>query len=312
MKLNTEVKRLKYPSLTNHYVVGKNRVLRGALDKLWYQTEKIHGANASFAYDGENVTINSRRAKLGDNDFVGMFSELKHELENESFVSMLKKLKTDKVEVVYVFGEVFGAGVQNMKYDLNVNRQKGFKVFNVILKLTDEEDLLVLGMRDLQSVVPQEYLCAVRKVDTLRNLLEQELEVDSEYGGSREGNVYKLYDSYLYDNTNDTYMGVKHKHEIFAEVRPVKVDSRTPEERKLSDDVARYVTEARLVNVLSHGGFELTKSNVGNIIKGMQEDILNEYLRENPEADKADVQFAVRRSGSKIGPLVVSLIEQAG
>lgn len=311
MKLNTEVKRLKYPSLTNHYAVGKNRVLRGALDKLWYQTEKIHGANASFAYDGENVTINSRRAKLGDNDLVGMFSNLKHELENESFVSMLKELKTDKVEVVYVFGEVFGTGVQNMKYDLNTNRQKGFKVFNVILKLTDEEDLLVLGMRDLQSVVPQEYLCAVRKVDTLRNLLKQELEVDSEYGGNREGNVYKLYDSYLYDNTNDTYMGVKHKHEAFAEVRPVKVDSRSPEEVKLADDVARYVTEARLVNVLSHGGFELTKSNVGNVVKAMQEDILNEYLRENPEADKDAVQFAVRRSGSKVGSLVVSLIEQA-
>jgi hypothetical protein len=47
------MKFLKYPSLTNHYVVPKSNFLTNLLDKTFYSTEKIHGANISIiVYSG--------------------------------------------------------------------------------------------------------------------------------------------------------------------------------------------------------------------------------------------------------------------
>ena len=43
----------KYPSLVNHYAIGRENRIVQRLDELWTATEKIHGANASYIIDKE-------------------------------------------------------------------------------------------------------------------------------------------------------------------------------------------------------------------------------------------------------------------
>ena len=43
----------KYPSLVNHYAIGRENRIVQRLDELWIATEKIHGANASYIIDKE-------------------------------------------------------------------------------------------------------------------------------------------------------------------------------------------------------------------------------------------------------------------
>ena len=66
------------------------------------------------------------------------------------------------------------------------------------------------------------------------------------------------------------------------------------------DKVSAYVAERRLDNILSHGDISLEPKNIGLLIKEMNKDINEEYLKENPDTDQALLGQALRRLNKNI------------
>lgn len=60
---------LKYPSLVNHYAIGKSNRLVNRFDNiLWYASEKIHGANASYALSATGEEYFAKRSGIINKD----------------------------------------------------------------------------------------------------------------------------------------------------------------------------------------------------------------------------------------------------
>ena len=94
--------------------------------------------------------------------------------------------------------------------------------------------------------------------------------------------------------------------------KPRKKKKRTkvanPELIELTDKVSDYVTERRLDNILSHGDISLEPKNIGLLIKEMNKDISEEYLKENPDTDQYLLGQALRRLNKDIALTVKNRI----
>lgn len=311
------MKHLKYPSIINHYAVTKSRNTMRLIDELWYSTEKIHGTNAviavtkdSFKYGGRNVWADNPKSneKLVA-DFI---------TDDHPIVQTLRKLVDNTVRTVYAYGELYGAGIQQMEYDVNKAGTRDLRLFNVILHMKDDTFKLVPRSK-LDELFESKYLTRVLEVKTLREFLTDELNEESEYGGTQEGLVYQPLNEYPIQKANDNFtivgfVAVKHKHENFLETvkAPRSPKAQASEaEMKLSLEIENYITKNRVVNVLSHGDLELKVQNIGSIIKEVQRDVIKEFMLENElEANEAEVTQVVNKKARMIAVLIKELISE--
>lgn len=309
---------LKYPSLTNHYALGKDRRIPYVYDDVWYATEKIHGANISIvsAKDIEEVGLAKRSGflTLDDKQFNGFktwVSEQGAELVN----SLNKFLDWEGVTQVHAFGEYFGEKVQRMDYELCKQGQVDVKLFNLILEYDGGTIHYVVSRDMMEKYIPVKYLTPVSSKKTLRELVNGHLEVQSIYGGISEGQVYQPTKGYILTDTFQFY-GVKHKTKEFAEITKstFKVKEKleySPEFLSLVEDVSRYITNNRLNNVLSHGDFELENKNIGVIMIALKQDIVKEYLAEVVTTySDTDVLSAVNKYNRDIALLIKNAIQK--
>lgn len=303
---------LKYPSLKNHYVLGKSRRILYAYNDVWYSTEKIHGANISIivSKDTDKVGLAKRSGfiTIDDKSFNG-FKTWVAEQGNELVDSMKSFLNWEGVTQVHAFGEYFGAKVQKMNYEICKKGQVDVKLFNIILEYDNGTIHYVVSRDMVDKYIPTEYLVPVSSKKTLKELVEGDLETQSIYGGISEGQVYQPLKGYII-NEDFHFYGVKHKTKEFAEVSkspksPKEKVEYTPEFLNLVEDVSRYITGNRLDNVISHGDFELENKNIGNIMLAMKQDIVKEYLNEveTNYSDK-DIFSAVNKNNSLIALLI--------
>lgn len=307
---------LKYPSLTNHYALGKDRRIPYVYDDVWYATEKIHGANISIVTakgtEGVGLAKRSGFLTLDDKQFGGFktwVSEQGAELVN----SLNKFLDWEGVTQVHAFGEYFGGKVQRMDYELCKQGQVDVKLFNVILEYDGGTIHYVVSRDMMEKYIPAKYLTPVSNKKTLRELVNGHLEVQSIYGGISEGQVYQPTKGYILNDIFRFY-GIKHKTKEFAEVTKstVKVKEKveySPEFLALVEDVSRYITDSRLNNVLSHGDLELENKNIGAIMIALKQDIVKEYLAEvvTTHSD-TDVLSAVNKHNGAIALLIKEAI----
>ena len=309
---------LKYPSLTNHYALGKDRRIPYVYDDVWYATEKIHGANISIvaAKDTEEVGLAKRSGflTLDDKQFGG-FKTWVSEQGDELVDSLNKFLAWEGVTQVHAFGEYFGEKVQRMDYELCKQGQVDVKLFNLILEYDGGTIHYVVSRDMMEKYIPVKYLTPVSNKKTLRELVNGDLEVQSIYGGISEGQVYQPTKGYVLNDTFQFY-GVKHKTKEFAEVTKStsKVKEKveySPEFLSLVEDVSRYITNNRLNNVLSHGDFELENKNIGVIMIALKQDIVKEYLAEvATEYSDTDVLSAVNKYNRDIALLIKNAIQK--
>lgn len=277
---------LKYPSLVNHYVIGKESRITERLDKLWYSTEKIHGANASYILDRNGCEYYAKRSGIIDFSHLDkQFNQLRDVVSESIKIAAKEVLKAFKSDKVIIYGEYFGKGVQVMDYDIIREGKKDFRVFNIFVHFKDDE-YLVLGLKELKWFLKDEDLVPIKDVHTLRDFLKDSADEKSLLGGYSEGEVYKPVESYTINN-HMGFIGVKHKTEKYLETE--KVSKKTPKsksslsitELEIQEDLGKYITVNRLNNVLSHGEFELIPQNIGKLMISMKEDIIDEYIKEN-------------------------------
>ena len=315
----------KYPKLTNHYNLEKEPVFDNKMGELYYSDEKIDGSNTQMAFLIENNKI--KDTKVGSRNHFIEADDKNNIAKVYSFVDKVKEAiefnidKLPKDCVVRVFGEIFGAKIQQTKYDVTKDGNVDYRIFDVFIELPND-DTYVLGQSDLHKLLinldkTTSYLKNIylsSDADTLQDKLEDSLLDKSHYGDILcEGEVYHPLDTFKY-TYGTTFPVVKRKHEEFMEVsrKPRKKKKRTkvasPELIELTDKVADYVTERRLDNILSHGDISLELKNIGLLIKEMNKDINEEYLKENPDTDKSLLEQALRRLNKDIALTVKNRI----
>ena len=133
----------KYPSLVNHYAIGRENRIVQRLDELWIATEKIHGANASYIIDKEgNESFAKRTSLINSED--KQFNQLPSCVSDSIKNSAKAILEDANADYVIVYGEYFGSGIQKMDYDIVKSGEKTFKVFDVLIhKHGDLKDKLI-------------------------------------------------------------------------------------------------------------------------------------------------------------------------
>jgi enoyl-[acyl-carrier-protein] reductase (NADH) len=76
---------------------------------IWVATEKIHGANFCFSYNGKEMKYSRRKAFLGKDEKFYTFQEIA--IKNDDKIkSLFKNLKQEESELVSikVYGEIYG------------------------------------------------------------------------------------------------------------------------------------------------------------------------------------------------------------
>lgn len=305
----------KYPSLTSHYAIGKDKRISNMYDDNWFSTEKIHGANVSIVVDkfGE-ISFGKRTSFIdsSDNQFTKFVQFVKEEPELVADIS--KFLSWEHVTQVHAFGEYFGAGVQAMDYTICKEATIDVKLFNIVLEYADGAVYYVVSRDTVDKYVNKKYLTSITGRDTLRNFLSAPLEVQSTYGGISEGQVYQPTVGYILSDKS-RFCGVKHKTLEFSEVKQkTKVKTKveyTPEFLALIEDVSCYVTANRLANVLSHGEYELENKNIGSIMQALKTDIITEFQKENTSLfTEKEITSAVNKNDRTIALLIKDAIDK--
>lgn len=313
---------LRYPSLVNHYAIGKEYRIVEKLDQMWYATEKIHGANAAYYLDRDGNEKFAKRSgfidlQSGDKQFNQLPECVTQEIR-ESARAILKESRIG--DYIIVYGEYFGSGIQVMDYDVVKNNAKKFLVFDAFVRVSNSASLnyYVVGREELELYFKSENLVPIKDTDTLRNLLKKGVSEKSLLGGYSEGDVFKPHKGYFIDEEHNRYTGVKYKTEKYLEVgrKPVKKMKSSPnlslEDIEIREELGRYITKNRVNNVISHGEFELISKNIGKIMMAVKLDAINEYKREAARefSDTTDFNKLINVYSKNIAIFVKEAIEE--
>lgn len=305
---------IKYPSLTNHYIVHKAKFINP--NEQYVSTEKIHGANVSIIVDNQNnIETTKRTSFLTDHEkTVRPWNTLQNFVtENNTLIlnwaQQIRNIAKDygTVEQIHMYGELYGSSVQQMEYAENLNKIRRIRFFEVHI-LFENNQRLVLSQDDMSQIFGDDYTVPVLRTGTLAKLIETAVELDSKLGGHSEGEVYKPANRYIFEPDtfgNIHYPVIKQKNEQFKEksTKSIKAPTTyTDEEKALIVAVESRITKQRLLNVLSHGNIDVDPKNTGVIIKAMLEDIKTEINREEPKVNLAHGQL-IGKQGGKIAAL---------
>ncbi|MDT9683436.1 RNA ligase family protein [Streptomyces sp. TRM76323] len=290
----------KYPSLTNHYKVPKDRYLRNFLQEgtplgstLFYATEKVDGTNISVNIDTNTgkYIFAGRNRFLDENDSEKLYLDLPKILTDEVVNEMIDKLKQLGFDndVVHIYGELYGFKIQKQNYNISENHERSVVLYDILVNQGANE-YLHLNLHDLLMVVPQELLPHLidSGLQTLSKWLENEPYEESFYGGINEGFVFKPAKRHVYYENKQSYLGVKYKTDKYLEVKKVKAPKKSQYEvnnPELVSDIERYITVNRVMNLVSHGGITLEFKNFGALVKELAEDVYKEYIRDESESE---------------------------
>lgn len=277
---------LRYPSIENHFNVNKSKKIMAWIDETFYATEKIHGSNLQIKLTPDDITYFSRNRELDSDD--KFYTRLIGASNTHKIIDITKKYmwKTDSDEI-YIFGELYGAGIQNMQYKENLENKQQFRVFDVFI--TKEGNMRTLSQNELYNLFDEHLRVPDMNITgTLRELISHEPDTESKLGGKTEGLVYKPVASQnleLQDGSILNYVAVKHKTEEFTEIKamPKEKKQMCDADIKFIEDVSRYFTMPRLENVISKMAIDLDIKNLSQIIPAYLDDVKTDYLAtENP------------------------------
>jgi len=277
---------LKYPSIENHFNVNKSRKIMAWIDKTFYATEKIHGSNLQIKLTPNNIQYFSRNRELDNED--PFYTRLIGASNTPVIIETAKKYMQDNsLEEVYIFGELYGAGIQNMRYEENLNNTQQFRVFDVFV--VKDGNMRTLSQSEFYTLFDQSLRVPDMNITgTLKELISNELNTNSKLGGKTEGLVYKPVESQnleLQDGSILNYIAVKHKTEEFTEIKamPKEKKQMCDADIKFIEDISRYFTMPRLESLISKLAIELDIRNLSQIITAYLNDVKEDYIKtENP------------------------------
>lgn len=303
---------LKYPSLTNHYAIAASRSLLTELkntDRKWYATEKLDGTNI-----GLHINMITKEAHIGNRvgfaDDMAPYSDVPNHFEPgfvESIIEFYAK-NAPEAQNIHVFGELYGSGIQKNQYSITAEKKRAIVWFDIF---TDEntEKFTERPLNELLTVIPESQQPHIIFDNTsIKDALEIKPYDESVYGGGSEGYVLKPQEGQVYIPGFKSYSVIKYKTDAFSEKRHNRVKANNKiksfSDPVLAVKVLDYVTENRLSNIISHGEIKPIFKNFGLLAKAMENDIVTEFTRENPEYDADSTRSAIQFQKHEVSDVV--------
>ena len=281
---------LKYPKMKNSYAIepddfGKTTV--------FYSSEKIDGSNTQIDIHLTNGAVDDIRVGSRNKFIEEDCKEALGKVYN--FVPKVKELVAQNANniptlsekpnaTLYVYGEIFGSKIQTTSYDVTKNGDVDYRIFDCFVKADENKGYFQLGYESLKAIFG-DLVAPLKDKGTLEELLDKPLGRESQYGAPlEEGDVYHTYSGCFYTSKEALQRvdNVKRKHKEFSEISRKHKKSKAPkvfteEQKKLLDELTRYVTERRVENILSHGDIERSPINIGKLIGATIKDSMEEF-----------------------------------
>lgn len=340
------IKFKKYPSIENAYREKfiNDIKLRGFADKPYVVTEKVHGANFSIWYNGEDFRCAKRTGFIEKDEvfynYETVFEEIKNPIkeiwdiiknshEKGAFLDEAPKLIT-------IYGEIFGGSYPHpdVKQNPNATRlQKG--VFYHPDNKFYAFDISINGK--LMGYNIFNMLCEGRLfisrpliIDNLENCLKYPNEFQTTIPGRLglpeiennicEGVVISPLEPLFLPNGSRVI--IKNKNNKFKEKADAKTRNKTKKVKKYTDEyegskegkelyekLLTYITENRLRNVISKIG-KITDKDFGILLKEMRDDIFIDFEKEETKlsdiVNLKEEKYIIKKIGNEISKLIRS------
>ena len=297
----------KYNSIENHYReewINRIKVQRPDLAKgKWAITEKVHGTNVQFGFDGE-YTVGKRTGFIEEGERFYNIQKFAEYYKGPIKAIYEECKKRYNCNSVIVFGELFGGSYPHKEVEKDNTAQKVQKgvyycpmneimFFDIYM---DDRYLPVKEFEDVMDTVKNEgYIELIYQhsilVDGIDNAIKYPNDEPSQMykiwglpeleDNIREGIVIKPYEQ-------DAFIGqsrviIKSKNDRFSEKTHEKVEKpkvEVPEfVQKCMEEISQYINENRVNNVISHIG-EVTEKDIGKIIGLTSKDVLEDYNKD--------------------------------
>jgi Rnl2 family RNA ligase len=280
---------LKYPSIENSYREKFIQFIREteAANDTWWAFEKAHGSNMVMIYDGKKISYGKRGGLIPEGE--NFFNHLQVMPEYaDSLVDLYHGvLKLDN-QVVTVYGEIFGQGIQK-----GVNYgPKQFRFFDITVdgRFVDQDRLFDFEFGKLR-VLP-----FIGK-GTFDEVLAMNCEFDSLIlkipNNTAEGFVMKP-NKTLFLTDTDTRVILKKKSEKFKETE--KNTEKVVQQRPGVDILLQgYMTEQRIQSAISKFGpdfknFSLIKAEfIRDVLEECEKDTGKTFDPKSLEKEASDM-----------------------
>ena len=330
----------KYSSIENSFSreLMEQVVAEMPQDLEYVVQEKVHGANTSFLCDGETVRFAKRTSMLEDGELFYDYPELL-----ERYKARVLKLYTDikgkypKVTHISVFGEMFG-GLYPYN-DVHATHkvsliQKGVcytpdhEFYGFDIYLFTEEGGRFLPVDEVNELFETNGFFYAKTL--FRGTLTESLKYPNAFQSKIaewlglpaiddnicEGVVIRpVVPMYL---RNGSRVLIKSKNERFAEKKSVKKRNKlfaepVPYSEALQALIAEgeaYVTENRLINVVSHLGEVHFPKDFGKVMGLLSKDVLDDFLKEHGGSYSALDKCEQKSFNKELNKLCTTLVKQ--
>ena len=295
----------KFPSITNSYMDKTIGIIRdmGKADDEWVATVKVHGGNFSMFSDGIVVKSASKNG-FTEQSFYGHEGVLnKYRDRVLEVFDIIQNLQSNKVKQISIYGELMGGYYNHPDVPRNPQAtkiQKGisytpdndFYMFAVSIDGKWMEFDVVGGLSMILGCPSAYEVCRGTMDECLSFSNEFPDPIHKFYGLPEiEDNVteglivqpvvpFKLPngDAAILKNKNEKWLekARKPKRERVQKVIPQVVLDQ-------ADVICEYITENRLMNVLSHHGL-IQKEDFGKILGMLSKDVYEDFYKENNES----------------------------
>ena len=293
----------KYSSLENHtnskFIAKVFELIMDKPDTQFIARSKIHGTNFSVIITKDSISPAKRTGPIGETEkFFGYEDLMAKYADNFRRIQDLTDFEST-THTIQIFGEYAGGNIQKEvdygdkefyvfdilidgKYisDTNVESICSIHGFKMCPKIAVGalEDLLKLPV-EYNSVIPEyNRLCSLYGIDAVNGQFFAQPEANDNV---EEGLVIKPIEPMFF--SSGSRVAIKYKTDAFKEKGKGKAPKipvpLPPEDLELLNEFSKYVTVARIKNVVSHIG-EITSKDFGKVMGLTMRDIFVEAGRE--------------------------------
>ncbi len=303
----------KYSSIENTYRKKEiDRIVeQGNSSGLWRVSEKVHGANFSFWYDGKDMKCAKRTGFLGEgsNFFNWHDVRMDEQPKIEKLWEYLKGIHGEDLKEVVIYGEIFGGSYPHPDVERDHNAmtvQKGvfyspsnlFYVFDIKVNgsfvnehvkgdlcerfnfLWDEPLFEGTFAECLEysntfiTTIPKKLGLPDIENNYCEGVVIKPVEVKRSWAGSRV----------LLKNKNDKFAEVTKKKSGKCKIKKPKEEIKlSPEAETLLETILTYVNENRLRAVLSKME-AITDKCFGKLVGNLSKDVIEDFLKDHKDA----------------------------
>lgn len=279
----------KYTSIENHY---QNKYVNGLLlnilgiENMVFQiTEKIDGSNFQIEITKDSVRYGKRSTWLDPEENFYDWQTIVRQTKVMKFIESVQNNLVKKTDVVNIYGEIFGPGIQKR---IQYGRNKDIRFFemkeNGQWKSPEYMELFMEANNSTELHTPiLGYVTGLENAINFDSKLPTRLfeytEGNVKEAQEMEGVVIKPYEEPL--EYRNSHVIIKKKNEKFAEKMGTKVKERKPKKyTELQQEFLMYLNENRMASVVSKEGEPTSPKDIGKYIGLLGQDAFNDFAKD--------------------------------